>query len=294
MKLHLLILPFAIISPLAAHDHFAVGITDSNTNGLPDVDEALRFADGDPETKVFRLLARPVGQRGGGYYMLDEAPRTLFPVDAFSITVQSDGQYDLTGAHHPATGSWIWAEIVSVNGPAGSRFCFWETGANTPTLTLNANQAVTEASFVLSEGIDDPGEDPAGHIHGRAWTADKAGDYVVGIRLTDRSTNGPGGGPWHTPSRTYHFRFTAGPSFQPTILHSPSSVTLTWPSRMGIWTGGGQTGVVFQVQRSARPDTGWQPVGAVTGTIADTVSFTDSAPLAGPVFYRLAYDWAAP
>jgi hypothetical protein len=294
MKIRLLILSFAVAAPLSAHDHFAVGITDANANGMPDSGESLRFADGDPEGKVFHLLARPVGQRGGGCYLLDEMPRTLFPADAFSITVQSDGQYDIKGTHHPATGSWIWAEIVSVSGPAGSRFGFWEPGVMTPTYLLDANEAVTDAAFVLSEGIDDSGEDPAGHIHGRAWTADTAGDYVVGIRLTDRSTNAPGGGPCHAPSRIYHFRFAAGPAFQPNIVRSINSVTLTWPSRMGIWADGGQSGVVFRVLRSPRPDGGWQPVGSVTGTTADTVFFTDFSAPTGSAFYRLAYDWATP
>ena len=293
MKIQLL-LSLAMALPAAAHQHFAAGIIDANSNGLPDAGEALCFADGNPETKAFRLLARPVGQRCGGHYMLDETPRTLFPADAFSITVQSDGQYELAGDQHPATGSWIWAEIVSVSGPPGARFGFWETAAFTPTHLLPANEAVTDVAFVLSEGIDDPDEDPLGHIHGRAWTADKPGDYIVGIRLVDRSTSGPGGGPWHQPSRIYHFRFTAGPSFQPRIVRTENSATLTWPSRMGIWTGGGQSGVVFRVLRSNRPDGGWQSVGSVTGTTADTVSFVDPSPPAGTAFYRLAHDWATP
>ncbi len=288
------LLSLAIVIPAVAHQHFSAGIIDANSNGLPDAGEALCFAAADPETKVFRLLARPRGQRCGGHYMLDETPRTLFPADAFSIVVQSDGQYELAGDQHPATGSWLWAEIVSVSGPPGSRFGFWETAAFTPTHLLPANEAVTDVAFVLSEGIDDPDEDPLGHIHGRAWTADKPGDYVIGIRLIDRSTSGPGGGPWHQPSRIYQFRFTAGPSFQPQIIRTENSATLTWPSQMGIWAGVGQSGLVFRILRSNRPDGGWQPVGSVTGTTADTVSFVDSSPPAGAAFYQLAYDWATP
>jgi hypothetical protein len=294
MKILLPLLMIMTASPLAAHRHFAVGIIDANSNGQPDAGEALRFADGDPEAHVFRLLSRPVGQRCGGHYMLDESPRTLFPADAFSITVQSDGQYDLPGAHHPATGSWIWAEIVSVSGPVGSLFGFWETGADTPTHLLPANQPVNAAAFVLSEGMDDAGEDPAGHIHGRAWTADKPGDYLVGIRLVDRSTSGPGGGPWHQPSRIHYLRFTAGPSFQPQVLRSDAAVTLVWPSRMGVWSDLGEQGVRFRILRTTGPAAGWQQVGEVIGTTADSVSFTDPAPPPGTALYRLAYDWSAP
>ncbi len=294
MKIRILAFLLFAVAPAWPHQHFAVGIIDANSNNRPDAGEVLRFAEGNPEAPAFRLLARPVGQRCGGHYMLDENPRTLFPADAFSLIVQSDGQYEIAGDHHPATGSWIWAEIVSVSGPAGSRFGFWESGANGPTLSLPANEEVENAAFVLSEGMDDPGEDPQGHIHGRAWTADKPGDYLVGIRLVDRSTSGPGGGSWHQPSQVYSFRFTAGPSFQPRIVRSETSVTLTWPSRMGIWTGGGQGGVPFRVLRSNRPGGTWQQLAIITGTTADTASFTDPSPPSGSAFYRLAYDWAAP
>lgn len=280
----------------SAHEHFAAGIADTNQNGQPDADEPLQFVGANVSNRIFHLLARPVGQRCGGHYMLDESPRTLFPTDSFSITAQSDGQYEAVGSHHAHTGAWIWAEIVSVAGPDGAIFGFWEENSNVVTHSLAANQATGNPQFVISEGIDDPEEDPQGHIHGRAWTADKPGDYQVGIRLIDRSTSGPEGGSWHVPSQIHVFHFQTGPGFQPTIQGAPgTSITLTWAGQMGIWQEAGQSGVVFTVQRSANPAANdWQTLGTVTGTTTATLNFIDSAPLPNKAFYRLAYDWTTP
>lgn len=278
-----------------AHEHFAAGIVDENQNGEPDAGEPLQFVGADATGRVFHLLARPVGQRCGGHYMLDESPRTLFLADSFTIIAQSDGQYELAGSHHAHTGAWIWVEIVSVSGPAGSTFGFWEENSQVVTHAFAANQPTGNPAFVISEGVDDAGEDPQGHIHGRAWTADMPGDYQVGLRLLDLSTSGPGGGPWHPPSQVYVYHFQAGPDFNPVIHGGPaSSVTLTWPSQMGIWQDY-QTGVVFSVQRASGLATGdWQTIGTVTGTTAETAVFTDPSPPPGKAFYRLAFDWAKP
>ena len=289
---------FACALPLltaSAHDHYSAGIVDTTSNGQPDAGEPLQFVGGIPTNRIFHLMARPVGQRCGGHYMLDESPRTLFPTDSFSLIVQSDGQYEIKGTNHPHTGAWIWVEIVSVSGPAGGTFGFWEENSNTVTHSLPANQATGNPRFVISEGIDATGEDPQGHIHGRAWTADKPGDYVVGLRLVDLSSNRPGGGPWHSPSAVYHLHFSAGPDFQPSLKRNPSgTMTLSWSSRMGIWQLY-QTGIVFTVQRSVSlsPST-WANVGSVTGTTADILNFTDSSPPPGHAFYRLVYDWTTP
>ena len=284
-----------------AHDHYAVGVLDSNNNGLPDEGEPLQL-NGLSPTKIFHLLPRPVGQRPrqrcGGYYMLDERPRTLFPNDAFSLIAISDGQYDANTVGHAHTGAWIWAEIVSVSGPSGANFGFWEEdwsfSNDTPTRSFATNQPTGNYSFVLSEGFDDAGEDPFGHIHGRSWTADKPGVYVVGIRFVDLSTSGPGGGPWHAPSQVYNFRFEAGPKFEPTMERSGNTVTLTWPGLMGHYAVDAlQTGIVFTVQRanSLSPST-WTNIGTVTGGTAPTVTFTDPAASGTQALYRLRWQWS--
>lgn len=281
-----------------AHDHFEAGVIDSNGNGEADQGEALAWFGPNPELRTFHLLARPADQPGqsqGGTYSLNEKPRTLFPFDTFSLVVQSDGTYAEPGDHHPHTGALIVVEFVSVRGPSGAVFGFWEEYAAEPTLAFAANQPTQNERFVISEGFDDAAEDPGGHIHGRAWTASKAGEYLVGMRLVDISTNAPDGQSWHAPSRVYQFRFVAGPEFRPVLKHHGTSVSLTWPSRMGIWDEANQAGIQFRIERMKQaPETGWETIGTVQGSTADTIQFTDTAPHPASGIYRLAHEWATP
>jgi len=294
-------LAVATLTSVRAHDHFAAGIDDLNANGQADPGEPLKIHGPSFTNRVFHLLPRPAGlrpvQKCGGYYALDEGARTLFPNDGFSFTALSDGQVEAEEENHALTGSWIWMEILAVDGPPGASFGFWEAGrstvADTPTKSFPTGASTGNFRFRISEGIDDPGEDPQGHIHGRAWTADRPGIYQITMRLIDLGTSGPGGGPWHAPGAPFVFRFEAGPDFQPAISRSNGTTTLTWPSRMGIWEPF-QTGMTFRVLRSADPSGGWTSIGSVTGTTAATASFTDPSPLPGRAFYRLSYDWAAP
>ncbi len=288
---------------LRAHEHFAVGITDTNGNGQADAGEPLAFVGVSGTDQIFHLLARPQGQPWGGYYMLtDSSPRTLNPEDGFSIVALSDGQSDDAQPGHAHTGAQIWAKLTAVTGPAGGQLGFWETGwgdaHTTPTASFPANQAFSPFSFEISEpgkGIPDDQQDPYGHIHGRAWSATKPGDYYLSFQFVDLSTVN-NGGPWQTPSGVYVYHFVAGPSFQPIgQLRPGSGYQLTWPSRMGTWDDIGQSGVVFTIERSSALDsTSWQTLGSVTGTTAETATFTDPAPPLGRAFYRLRYGWATP
>ncbi|MEX1115061.1 MAG: hypothetical protein WEB53_07415 [Akkermansiaceae bacterium] len=290
----------AALMSAGGHDHFAAGICDTNNNNRPDAGEKLRLIGPDLSSRVFHLLARPTGfrpsQRCGGYYVLDESARTLFPNDAFSLTALSDGQEESGAVDHAHTGAYLWVEIVGVSGPAGASLGFWDEGRSrdydTPSVSFATNEGAGNHAFVISGGRDDSGEDPHGHIHGRAWTADKPGDYHITFRLVDCSTSGPSGDPWHTPSEPFVFHFRAGPDFQPVGKFVPGSgYVLTWPSKMGIWEPY-QTGIVFEIQRTSDPASGvWESIGKVTGTTADTATFTDSSPPSGAAFYRIARDW---
>ena len=300
LQIYISALVAAAIVSADGHDHFAAGIVDANPNRLPDAGESLRLIGPDPTAKVFHLLARPVGQTCGGYYMLNENVRTLFPLDSFSFTALSDGQTESGAVNFAHTGSDIWMEITAVAGPAGANFGFWEVGqasaSETPTASFPTNVPTGNFTFEISEPlpwIDAADQDPYGHIHGRCWTADRAGDYFVSYRLVDRSTSGPGGGPWHTPSPAYVLHFKAGPEFQPTTKLAGGSCILTWPSQMGIWEPY-QTGIGFRVERNTSlAATGWVTLGTVAGTTAASASFTDTAPPAGQAFYRLSFDWSA-
>lgn len=306
--------------PAPAHEHFPVGVLDANGNGGADPGEALRFTGNHGAGVVFELEPRAVGPtsrpdgyhpelRCGGYYMLDERPRVVTtgggdPVlkeQGFSfVALSSDPFFPEDDHAHP--GSWIWCEIVSVTGPPGAKLGFWDSQRSyyfdDPTYSLPTNQPTGNPRFVISEGGDEEGADTYGHIHERSWTTDKPGDYQVGIRFIDLSTNRPGGGPWHQPSQTYVFHFKAGPDFTPVGKLVPGEgMTLTWPSRMGISDTAfpAETGIVFTILRSSSLAAGdWTAIGSVTGTTAATATFTDPSPPAAKAFYRLAYDWSTP
>jgi hypothetical protein len=133
----------------------------------------------------------------------------------------------------PALGSQIYAQIVSVDGPVGGAFNFWEAGAATPTITLASGTTGTNI-FKLNESDGSPGGDPFGHIHGRRFTATKGGIYVVGFRALDLSTNGIGGGPIHTPSDVLKVYFQAGVSIA-SVERGTNSNSVTFGSVLG-WT----------------------------------------------------------
>jgi hypothetical protein len=99
----------------------------------------------------------------------------------------------------PALGALIFAQIVSVEGPVGGAFAFWDTGATSPTISVPVGSANTNLHRI-SENDGSPGSDPYGHIHGQQLTATRPGLYTVAFRAFDLSTNGAGGGPIHLPS----------------------------------------------------------------------------------------------
>ncbi|HYG21962.1 MAG TPA: hypothetical protein VEH04_04205 [Verrucomicrobiae bacterium] len=111
----------------------------------------------------------------------------------------------------PAYGSFIQVQLTLLSAPTGGSLGFWLTGDMVPTYPLNVGQStpLIDLSNPLTAG--DPGEDPAGHIHGRRFTATLPGDYLVGLQLFDTSQNGVGGGPIHTPSEMLHVNFRAVP-----------------------------------------------------------------------------------
>lgn len=155
-------------------------------------------------------------------------------------------------ANAPALGSRIFAQLVSVDGPQGGAFAFWDTGATAPTLSLACGTTGTN-TFRVSENDGSPGTDPFGHIHGRRFTATKPGIYTVGFSAFDFSTNGIGGGPIHTPSSVLKVYFQAGVNIkgiEPDVDHS--RVTF-----------GAKAGFVWQVEAadSLPAGTNWQSVG---------------------------------
>ncbi|HAM72860.1 MAG TPA: hypothetical protein DCM86_14565 [Verrucomicrobiales bacterium] len=158
---------------------------------------------------------------GGNYetnsgYVVNLAPATAGTYAgtyAGSITFTSLAIDPLNGGPafgHAAAGAFLELQVVSVEGPEGGEFSFWDAGDTAPRITLRVGRSDGVARFALSESDASPGSDPYGHIHGREFTANQAGLYAVGFRLIDTSQNGPGGGPLHPPSGLFHLYFQAG------------------------------------------------------------------------------------
>jgi hypothetical protein len=156
MKNILFIIFLSVVS-LSAHDHIEVGKDPS--------DEARLFLDG-PDYQL--ALYVPRGEPFSGYLL-------QFPGGwhACELTFTTE-----TNALEPADGADPHIEIVSVQGPAGGNFAFWEDRANSPTWMLPAGWTGSGATFpVILNGYN--------HAHGRAFTMDKPGTYTVTIHAVD-------------------------------------------------------------------------------------------------------------
>ena len=156
-----IILLSLFVTPLAhAHDHVEVGEDPS--------DPARLGLDG----PGFQLaLYVPPGEPFSGY-----VPN--FPGDAYAneLTYTTD-----VNALNPATGADPRFELVSVNGPAGGRFAFWEVGATALTWSRPAgwtNSVGDVPTFAVVAGGDS-------HLHGRAFSMDRSGTYSVVVRVVD-------------------------------------------------------------------------------------------------------------
>lgn len=116
---------------------------------------------------------------------------------------------------HALPGTHLELRLVSVSGPAGGSFGFWETPGDeldAEELTFSVPVGETDGTrhFPLSENSGQPGDDPYGHFHGRIFTATRPGLYRVEVQAYDTSRNGPGGGPLHEPSELLPLYFQAG------------------------------------------------------------------------------------
>lgn len=143
-----------------------------------------------------------------GYYSGGPTLTVLAQTPAFSGPVP--------GA--PSLGSFIRVQMSLESGPTGGAFAMWESGATSPTFSLDAIGSVS-GLWALSGGAENPtagsvGADPYGHIHGRRFTATTPGDYVIAFQAFDTSLNGA----QHAASPILEMRFSAVPEPGITVL----------------------------------------------------------------------------
>jgi len=184
--------------------HLEVGAVGKNQG------DPLTFLNGDiyGADSGYRLsLNYATSGRYAGYY---QGNLTLVAAAATDANGE-DGHADPGAA---ALGSFLKVGLVSVTGPAGGSFGYWDSTGTAPLLSYSVGYQVpdTSAWMVLSSaalGAGAVGADPFGHLHGRRFTATIPGDYLVGFKAYDTSVNGAEGSPIHTPSDTLLVKFTA-------------------------------------------------------------------------------------
>lgn len=179
----------------------------------------------------------------------------------------------------PALGAYVFAQLVSLEGPAGGEFSFWDTGATSPTFSIKSGETGTNL-WRLTEADGSLGTDPYGHIHGRRWTLNKPGLYVLGLRLFDLSSNGADAGPIHTPSEILYTYVQAGVNLISVSLTANEQPRIRYVVPLG-------TNWQLEASDSLNPGVVWTPVGdAVTGS--DVIrEALDETPVAQRRFYRL-------
>lgn len=159
-----------------------------------------------------------------------------------------------------AIGANLVCEIVSVQGPAGAAFHFWEQGSFWPTYTfpVGGTYLADKSRFDVSDialGAGRPDGDPYGEIPGRRFSVSHPGEYLVTFRLHDISENNPtAAAPIHTPSDPLVVKFQTGiaMSIARVAVTNGNVATLTYqPS--------GFTNVVIEAAPVINPET-WTAV----------------------------------
>ena len=189
---------FALAKDAAAqaHGHLYIGAT-ATTNGAP-----LTFDNGPDFTTASGYVKTLVFTNGGRFSNYFHGNITLTGLS------RTPGHPEFS-ENAAALGAYLHAGIVAVEGPAGGEFGFWENGSTAPTISFRSGDTSTNL-FRVSEGDGSAGSDPYGHIHGRRFTATKAGLYRITFKAWDLSANRPNGGPIHTASNVLPVYFQAG------------------------------------------------------------------------------------
>ena len=271
-----LALAMTIGSAQAQHGHLNVGATGRNQGDALNWNNGAAFVAESGYVKTMNFATT------GTYANFFEGNISL-------TSMHSTNGFGETIAGSPAPGSFQIGEIVSVTGPEGGAFGFWDTnGITGPSLSVPVGTTAGGFFFDLSEaalGAGEPGGDPFGHVHGRRLTFTKAGIYEVGLRAIDISTNGANGGPIHTRSEVLRVVFQAGYNIK----------QITWANGVATVTVGTAVGSVFKLQANTdlNNPNGWQDVGEVVGNDLFQ-NITDEQASEAARFYRVAVQPVTP
>ena len=270
---------------LQAHDHMPAGATSISPGATLQYDPfATDYTTN--SSFVFALTAGTTDDPYLGYYYTDDQ---VFI--ALAATLDNGGPE--TG--HAAPGTYVQVKLLSVQGPPGASFGFWETtesGVDSTNLTWSVTVPYQNGTNLIhvSESEGSPGSDPYGHIHGRIYSVTEPGLYMATWQFVDTSTNGPGGGLVDLPSAPFSTYYQANltiagitkdtngvnvifaaPSNQPDDLSTPpSNYTLQSSPTLGVGAN-------------------WQQVGDVI--VGDDTLHTITVPMTNTsAFFRLGMD----
>ena len=240
---------FLSVAPVFAHDHVEVG--------------------SDPENSARLGLDGPGFQLGCyvpvGEFFSDYTP--VFPGGwhASELTFTTE-----VNALDSASGANPRIELVSVSGPAGGNFGFWEVGVTNPTWVRSTGWTSDQGN-IPSFPVVYNGET---HAHGRVFTMDKPGDYTVRFRAVDSN-----GAYAASANLTIVFRAQQPPNLS--IGMVGWNVSLSFTSR---------TNLVYDLQVCTDLASGaWANVESHTGVDGDGGTKKMQDPLVGRPrgFYRL-------
>ena len=250
MTRYLILLSLAVAPwTVQAHDHIEIGL---------DVATQSRLA----------LIATPSEQLLT-YFPHGEAPSydtQSFPGGAFA-TVLTFSAFDNTSP--PPSGALVRIDILSVSGPAGGSFSFWEVGAASPTWSRAAGWTATPTDHPSLYASEDA--TGYGHIHGRAFSTDKPGVYEVTFQAVDTTGS-------YSASNAFVVRFTAITPPQLAIACQGGSLNLTFASRANL---------TYDLQNSTTLQSNdWTTVTTLDGT-GGQLEFSEPLSNRPRIFYRL-------
>jgi len=173
----------ALVSSAVAqsHGHINAGAKDTNGNGyIDDGDKLFMYFETGTQTTVLNYNSGANVYGADGYLWNGNTTLTALHQSSFPNLAPD---YNSVGA---LSGSYLIMELVSVSGPIGAKFAFYEPGGTEPTFIYEVGRGwVTEATIYLTEDYYETPSDPYGHVHGRMFAVDTAGDYTVSWRLHD-------------------------------------------------------------------------------------------------------------
>lgn len=194
---------FLSVAPVFAHDHVEVGKLTQNATQLamdgPDVQVAVHVPRGEPFSGYMPNFP-------GGHHAVELT---------FTTEINSSALYSATNADPRI-------ELVSVTGPPGGSFSFWEVNATQPTWTRATSWSSAQGN-VPSLPVVVNGED---HVHGRCFTMDKPGTYTATFRAVASAGS-------LSPSTNKTITFRAQQPPQLSIATSGSNILLSFTNRNG-------------------------------------------------------------